>query len=61
MTDEIIDLVTKKHLVVVHGDSGSGKSSIVRAGVLVQLQQGHAATDATWRTCAMLPREDALG
>jgi hypothetical protein len=61
MTDEIIDLVTKKHLVVVHGDSGSGKSSIVRAGVLVQLQQGHAATDAAWRTCAMLPREDALG
>jgi hypothetical protein len=61
MTDEIIDLVTKKHLVVVHGDSGSGKSSIVRAGVLVQLQQGHAATDASWRTCAMLPREDPLG
>jgi hypothetical protein len=61
MTDEIIDLVTKKHLVVVHGDSGSGKSSIVRAGVLVQLQQGHAATDASWRTCAMLPREDTLG
>ena len=61
MTDEIIDLVTKQHLVVVHGDSGSGKSSIVRAGVLVQLQQGHAATDASWRTCAMLPREDALG
>ena len=53
--------MTKKHLVVVHGDSGSGKSSIVRAGVLVQLQQGHAATDASWRTCAMLPRDDALG
>jgi Trypsin-like peptidase domain len=61
MTDEIIDLVTKKHLVVVHGDSGSGKSSIVRAGCLVQLQQGHAAADAAWRTCAMLPREDPLG
>jgi hypothetical protein len=61
MTDEIIGLVTKKHLVVVHGDSGSGKSSIVRAGVLVQLQQGHAATDASWRTCAMLPRGDPLG
>ena len=58
MTDEIIDPVTKKHLVVVHGDSGSGKSSIVRAGVLVQLQQGHAATDASWRTCARLPRDD---
>ena len=42
-------------------NSGSGKSSIVRAGVLVQLQQGHAATDASWRTCAMLPREDPLG
>jgi hypothetical protein len=61
MTDEIIGRVTKKHLVVVHGDSGSGKSSIVRAGVLVQLQQGHAATDASWRTCAMLPRDDPLG
>jgi hypothetical protein len=60
MTDEIIGLVTKKHLVLVHGDSGSGKSSIARAGVLVQLQQGHAATDTTWRTCALLPRDDPL-
>ena len=61
MTDRVIDLVIEKKLVVVHGDSGCGKSSLIRAGVLVQLEQGHAATGGRWRTAAMLPREDPLG
>ena len=61
MTDRVIDLVIKNKLVVVHGDSGCGKSSLVRAGIMVQLQQGHAAAGGRWRTGAMLPRENPLG
>ena len=34
MVDAVIDGLARKNLVVVHGSSGSGKSSLVRAGVL---------------------------
>lgn len=61
MIEEVMSRVVRDHLVVVHGDSGCGKSSLVRAGVLVQLQQGYAAQGNTWRTCAMLPRANPLG
>src|SRR6478752_3446617 len=32
MIDTVIDALARKNLVVVHGASGSGKSSFVRAG-----------------------------
>jgi hypothetical protein len=34
MVDTVIDGLATRNLVVVHGASGSGKSSLVRAGVL---------------------------
>jgi hypothetical protein len=42
MIDTVIDGLARKNLVVVHGASGSGKSSLVRAGVLplLEIQQG---------------------
>ena len=42
MIDAVIDALARKNLVVVHGASGSGKSSVVRAGVLpwLDIQQG---------------------
>ena len=60
MTDEVIRRLIRQHLVVVHGDSGCGKSSLIRAGVLAQLEQEHARSGVRWRTCAMLPREAPL-
>jgi hypothetical protein len=60
MTDEVIKRLVHQHVVVVHGDSGCGKSSLIRAGVLAQLEQEHARSGVTWRTCAMLPREAPL-
>ncbi len=60
MTDEVIARVIRQHLVVVHGDSGCGKSSLVRAGVLAQLEQERARSGVRWRTAAMLPREAPL-
>jgi hypothetical protein len=60
MTDEVVGRVIRQHLVVVHGDSGCGKSSLVRAGVLAQLKQERARSGVRWRTALMLPREAPL-
>ena len=60
MIDEVINQLIQKHLVVVHGDSGCGKSSLIRAGVLAQLKQEHARSGVGWRTCTMLPRDAPL-
>jgi hypothetical protein len=60
MADEVIHRLIQQHLVVVHGDSGCGKSSLIRAGVLAQLEQEHARSGVRWRTCAMLLREAPL-
>ncbi len=60
MIDEVIQCLIRQQLVVVHGDSGCGKSSLIRAGVLAQVEQEHARSGIRWRTCAMLPREAPL-
>jgi Novel STAND NTPase 1 len=60
MTDEVIARVIRQHLVVVHGDSGCGKSSLIRAGVLAQLEQERARSGVRWRTAIALPREAPL-
>jgi len=55
MTHEVIGRLAEQHLVVVHGSSGCGKSSLVRAGVLPQLALAHAASGKGWRTAVMRP------
>jgi eukaryotic-like serine/threonine-protein kinase len=47
---ELVDRVTTEAFVVVGGDSGTGKSSLCRAGVLPWL-----ATHAGWSCAAMVP------
>jgi ABC-type polar amino acid transport system ATPase subunit len=37
MIDEVIERLADHRLVLIHGSSGSGKSSLVRAGVLPRL------------------------
>lgn len=41
LTAQLLDQVKKQRLVAVLGASGSGKSSLVRAGLIHQLQTGH--------------------
>jgi hypothetical protein len=60
MVDEAIARLVRQHLVVVHGDSGCGKSSLIRAGVLARLEQDHARGGLAWRTCAAEPGEAPL-
>src|SRR6185369_12174142 len=54
IVDEVIARGIERQFVVVHGDSGCGKSSLIRAGVLPRLEQEHARSGARWRTASML-------
>jgi formylglycine-generating enzyme required for sulfatase activity len=55
MVDEVVGRLADSRLVLIHGLSGSGKSSLVRAGVLPKLRLQYRRHDAPWLTCAMRP------
>lgn len=60
MVDAVVTQLVSQHLAVVHGDSGSGKSSLIRAGVLPRLSQEQARGGLRWRTVASMPRGGPL-
>jgi len=60
MTQDVIDRVVDKHLVAIHGDSGCGKSSLVRAGVLPILEMDHARFGGSWKTVLMRPEDSPI-
>lgn len=55
MIDDVIDRLAVRRLVLIHGFSGAGKSSLVRAGVLPKLRRQHRGARAPWQTCTMRP------
>jgi energy-coupling factor transporter ATP-binding protein EcfA2 len=55
MIDDVIARLAESRLVLIHGLSGSGKSSLVRAGVLPKLALQYRRHDSPWRTCEMRP------
>jgi formylglycine-generating enzyme required for sulfatase activity len=55
MIDEVIDRLAANRLVLIHGASGAGKSSLVRAGVLPKLARQHRRAGEPWQTCTMRP------
>jgi DNA-binding SARP family transcriptional activator/tRNA A-37 threonylcarbamoyl transferase component Bud32/DNA-binding beta-propeller fold protein YncE len=63
LVDEIVGRLAgdgvRSRCVVVIGPSGSGKSSVVRAGVVPALRGGAAPGSAEWFTTAMRPGADA--
>src|SRR5690606_4494953 len=60
MADAVVAQMIDKRLLVVHGDSGCGKSSLVRAAVLPRLEQESARSGLTWRTCSTVPGDAPL-
>lgn len=55
MIDDVIDRLAANRIVLIHGASGAGKSSLVRAGVLPKLARQHRRAGAPWQTCTMRP------
>jgi len=60
MTDEVIARLMHNRLLVVHGDSGCGKSSLIRAGVQPRLEQQFARGGEVWKTCTAIPGDNPL-
>jgi hypothetical protein len=60
MTDEVVRRLVDQRFLVVHGDSGCGKSSLVRAGVLPRLEQEAARGGRRWLTCWATPGDEPL-
>ena len=60
MTEEVIRRILVDRLVFLHGASGDGKSSLVRAGVLARLAQTHVRSGLRWHTCTMRPGGNPL-
>lgn len=60
--DELLGRLREGRLVAVVGTSGSGKSSVVRAGLLPALERGHlAGAGSEWRVAMLTPGGDPMG
>ncbi|MGN6608832.1 MAG: NACHT and WD repeat domain-containing protein, partial [Jatrophihabitans sp.] len=55
LTAELVGLVADHRAVVVVGASGTGKSSILRAGLIAALRRGALPGSAAWRTGVTTP------
>jgi energy-coupling factor transporter ATP-binding protein EcfA2 len=59
--DAMVDRLAEHRLLAVTGNSGSGKSSLVRAGLLAALETGLlASAGPTWRFAICTPREHPM-
>src|ERR1044071_5032922 len=59
-TDRLLDILQREHFVSVTGPSGSGKSSLVRAGLLPALPLSAIGTGSGWRIAIMRPGDQPL-
>ncbi|NJN13478.1 MAG: hypothetical protein HC815_38455, partial [Richelia sp. RM1_1_1] len=58
LTDQLLEKVRISNFLAVLGASGSGKSSVIRAGLLYQLQQGKRLSGSdTWQIKIFQPGE----
>ena len=55
LTTELVDTLKDHHFLAVVGASGSGKSSVVRAGVVAALKTGAIAGSDTWSITIVTP------
>lgn len=60
-SDALISRLQRAHFLAVVGTSGSGKSSLVRAGLLPALSGGMMDGGSGWRIAIMRPGSDPIG
>jgi len=60
ITCDMIDRLSTTQIIVIHGASGCGKSSFVRAGILAQLSRQCAREGWQWQTAEMRPGSSPL-
>ncbi len=61
LLNQLLDRVREKNFVAILGASGSGKSSVLRAGLLYQLQQGQRLSGSRdWQIKVMVPTKNPL-
>jgi serine/threonine protein kinase/formylglycine-generating enzyme required for sulfatase activity len=56
----LLDRIRAEPLVLVAGDSGAGKSSLCRAGVLPRITEGALGLGGIWAVCELLPGRQPL-
>src|SRR3954468_4437216 len=60
-TAELLRRLAENHFIAVVGNSGSGKSSLVRAGLLPALYRGRLiGATSQWRICIMRPGDEPM-
>jgi len=60
LIDDLLRRLQHQRVLVVGGPSGSGKSSLVRAGLIPELAAGALPGSETWRVVLMTPGRDPL-
>ena len=61
-SDELVMRLAKTQFLAVVGSSGSGKSSLVRCGLLPSLYGGYmASAGSSWRVAVFRPSDDPIG
>lgn len=61
-TDDLLRMLGRKRFLAVTGTSGSGKSSLVRAGLIPSLKRGYMpGSTARWRVAVARPRGNPYG
>jgi tetratricopeptide (TPR) repeat protein/energy-coupling factor transporter ATP-binding protein EcfA2 len=61
-TDELLRRLRTNRFLAVVGTSGSGKSSLVRSGLIPSLQAGYlVGASSSWRMAVLRPGEDPVG
>lgn len=60
--DELLKKLRTSHFIAVIGSSGSGKSSLVKSGLIPALQSGFmSGAGSSWRICSMRPGNNPIG
>jgi WD40 repeat protein/serine/threonine protein kinase len=61
MIDTLVAKIQNHSVLVIGGPSGSGKSSLMRAGLIPRLSRGAIAGSQQWRVALFNPGSDAVG